>query len=405
MDVIVKPMEWGVAVRKLSGRTPVGSALRTEGWSRIPLALRERAFFSAGVQDARELQRLQDLVGSAKSKSEFVAKAREYLRSRGHPAPGDERDLAALTSRRRLELIHGQNLEAARGHGWWKEGQRPEVLDAFPAQEFLRVESRQRWRMDWPERWRAAGGRMFGSRMIALKNSGVWTALSRFGVPWPPFDFGSGMGVADVSREEATALGVIQPGEVIQGDEANFNERMEASVKGLSRESLDLIELAFGDQVKVANGMAKWVGKVSYTDWKEERMQSATQWTVEAVIPPRIDQEEGRRRLSDGFTVVDAQGRRTLWNRKTLDHWKGYADEAIRPSYLPAAVAGVQQPSEIWEQADQMAYLTVFKKQDRGGYSGVAVFVGKEDGQTRTYYLRNPQDIDKIRRGIRRVYP
>ena len=46
--------------------------------------------------------------------------------------------------------------------------------------------------------------------MIALKTDPIWTKISRFGHPWPPFDFNSGMGVRDVSRADAIRLGVIQ---------------------------------------------------------------------------------------------------------------------------------------------------------------------------------------------------
>jgi hypothetical protein len=31
-------------------------------------------------------------------------------------------------------------------------------------------------------------------RMIARKDSPIWEALSRFGTPYPPFDFNSGCG-------------------------------------------------------------------------------------------------------------------------------------------------------------------------------------------------------------------
>ena len=46
--------------------------------------------------------------------------------------------------------------------------------------------------------------------MIALKGDPIWAAISRFGTPWPPFDFGSGMGVEDIDWEEAVELGVLK---------------------------------------------------------------------------------------------------------------------------------------------------------------------------------------------------
>ncbi|MBR0198127.1 MAG: hypothetical protein IJQ34_08330, partial [Kiritimatiellae bacterium] len=65
-------------------------------------------------------------------------------------------------------------------------------------------------RGDWPKRWQKAGGKIFpGGRMIALKDDPVWVKLSVFDNPFPPFDWGSGMGLEDIGRKEAVKLGLI----------------------------------------------------------------------------------------------------------------------------------------------------------------------------------------------------
>jgi len=61
----------------------------------------------------------------------------------------------------------------------------------------------------WQMRWAQNGGRLFAGRMIARKDDPIWTKISTFGVPYPSFDFNSGMGVRDISRREAIRLGVI----------------------------------------------------------------------------------------------------------------------------------------------------------------------------------------------------
>lgn len=246
MDVIIRPMEFTEAVERTRGRLPTGSALDTAGWAEVPLAIRERAFFTARMEDARIAAGLQERVLQGATKGEFVAKARQFLASNGIPAATRQGDVRQMASTARLELIFNHHTESARAYGAWKQGQDPDVLDAFPAQEFLRVESREAERADWPQRWAAAGGRTFGGRMIALKSDPVWAALSRFGTPWPPFDFGSGMGVEDVERGEAEALGLIQPGEAARGDEKDFNEAVEASVRGLPANVLRWLEEAIG---------------------------------------------------------------------------------------------------------------------------------------------------------------
>ena len=66
---------------------------------------------------------------------------------------GDSGDVADINARRRLELIYDFQTTDAMEFGRWKMGQDPEVLGAFPSQEFLRIEARRVRREDWPARW------------------------------------------------------------------------------------------------------------------------------------------------------------------------------------------------------------------------------------------------------------
>lgn len=265
MDPIVKPTEFTTAVQKLKGRHPIGAALDSTQWSKVPTALRERALFSSKVASARVMQGLKDQVLSAATPAEFVAKARPWMLANGlgrlaqKDGAVDNLDLTNHAGTERLKLIFEQNVRSARGYGWWKEGQDPDVLDAFPAQELVRLQGRKAPR-DWLARWAAAGGRLFAGRMIALKKDPIWSTLSRFGTPWPPFDFNSGMGVDDVTREEAEQLGLLRPGEPVQGDEEDFNSELQASVKGLDPELVKALKDSFGDQVEETDGMLHWMG-------------------------------------------------------------------------------------------------------------------------------------------------
>lgn len=262
MDAIVAPLEFDVARERIAQRLPTGSSLRTAGWADVPLALRERAFFSAGVESARAIGELQSLVLGAGSRGEFVARARGFLQAHGiarRPTDAAENaDLTNIGGTRRLELVYEQNLQAARGYGWWREGQDSDALDAFPAQELLREEDRREPR-DWVRRWAEAGGRLFGGRMIALKSDPVWGRISRFGTPWPPYDFGSGMGVEDIERAEAEALGLIGPDETAQGDERSFNAELSASVRGLAEARVAWLKQALPDLDLRFSGGSVWL--------------------------------------------------------------------------------------------------------------------------------------------------
>ena len=91
----------------------------------------------------------------------------------------------------------------------------PDLLDLWPCQELIPVEA-QKEVLNWPECWVQAGGKLYAGRMIARKDSAVWTSLSRFNLPYPPFDHNSGMGVRDVRRKEAEQLGVIKRSDVVK---------------------------------------------------------------------------------------------------------------------------------------------------------------------------------------------
>lgn len=254
------------AVDRAADKTAVASVLRTKDWAQVPLGLRDRAFFSAGVDDLNTVQLLKGKLGEALSfldrepdrafmdRSKFVSEVRQAIGAE----EGDTGDLTDLSSQRRLELIYDFQVQDAAEFGRWKIGQDPDLLDAYPAQEFLRIESRRVPRQDWPERWVAAGGQIFDGRMIALKNDPVWTRLSRFGRPWPPFDFGSGMGIEDIGRDEAEQLGLISPGETVPPTEGDFNDGLTASVTDLDPDLVNKLGNWFGDQVEVKEGVAQW---------------------------------------------------------------------------------------------------------------------------------------------------
>lgn len=66
--------------------------------------------------------------------------------------------------------------------------------------------------VEWLKLWQTHGGRIFGeNEMIALKNDPIWTKLSAFHLPFPPFDFGSGMDVERITSDMAEKLGFPTP--------------------------------------------------------------------------------------------------------------------------------------------------------------------------------------------------
>lgn len=275
------PEKLSEAAGLLSKRTPIGSILRTAEWERLPLALRQRAQFSSGVESMRVLQAIQDKLMEAvtnarkeesvsrgtgepgafkMNRQKFIADIREIAIQEGL-APTDEGiegTLQDITSEARLDLIFRTQEAQAHGFAFWKRGQSQNILDAWPAYELVRVAPRKVPR-DWERRWAEAGGSLVeGGRMAALKTDPVWTKLSRFGTPWPPFDFNSGMGVMERDREQAVAWGLLAADEQMEPIEADFNAGLEASAKGIDPRTLGAMKTIFGDQIEVDGEAVRW---------------------------------------------------------------------------------------------------------------------------------------------------
>lgn len=275
MSITLQPLE--EAARRISDKTPVGSVLRSAEWQGVPLALRERGFFSATIESMRFLsdarQGVLDVLTFAREsapggsalidRSSLIAKLREVAKREGIPVdPNKAGGLQDITSRARLALIIDTQLAQAREFARWKAEQDPDILDAWPAQELVRIEARAIPRR-WFERWAAAGGKFYAGRMIAAKGDPIWSAISRFGTPWPPFDFNSGMGVRDIDRDEAEQLGVIAPGQIVPPGEQDFNDGLQASVRGIGPQEQARLKSAFGKQVNITGDVAHWAGQIA----------------------------------------------------------------------------------------------------------------------------------------------
>lgn len=275
MKISIAPLPEAKA--RMDGKVAVGTDRKNWQMQEVPLAMRERAFWSARLQSAHMAQGLLDMLRKragletqtvdrqgkpeelTMSKSLFVREGRKLLGAAGYK-PGDpawDGTLLDHRSKQRLELIYDTNVRQAGEYARFQAGQMEGALDAFPAQELIREETRVNER-PWRQIWRDHGGQLFGGRMIALKSDRIWYAVSRFGTPFPPFDFGSGMGVLDVARDEAEAFGLIAPGEPPERADVGFNDELQASVKGLDPKVVGSLLRSFGDQAVLSGGELKW---------------------------------------------------------------------------------------------------------------------------------------------------
>jgi len=273
LTITQKPLAGVTAT--LSGKTPIGSVLRSAEWENVPAQLRDSAFFSAGVESVRALSEAQaglrkilelsrDPNGAiSMDRSKFVAEMQKLSNQLGlrNTDSNKRGGLEDFGSERRLRLIFEQQIGQAQSKAYYLSGQDPDVLDAWPAQELVRLRASKVPR-NWLQRWTDAGGQLVDGRMIALKTSPIWTKLSRFDRPWPPFDYGSGMGLDEIDRETAESLGLIRPGEVIKPSVARDEAAMKASVKGLAPDMLKALRHVFGDQIHIKGDEVLWRNNV-----------------------------------------------------------------------------------------------------------------------------------------------
>lgn len=269
------------AIAKIAAKTPIASKLRTVEWARVPLALRERGQFSAGVESIRVMGEVQkkilarvsharELLENGKeayvSRESFILDMRQIAIDEGLDT-GAGNVLTNIGAPKRLGLIYDMQNQQAAGYARWKVDNDKDALAILPAWR-LGQSTADKPRGDdfWWGRWREAGiavgwAGASQSEMVALKTSPIWMKLSRFGSPWPPFDFGSTRELDDVWRDEAEALGLVTPEDTIEPTaERDFNEELEASVSDWRPDQVSTLKLAFGDQVDDKGGRIMWQG-------------------------------------------------------------------------------------------------------------------------------------------------
>ena len=233
----------------------------TQGWSTVQAGLRDRAFFSSQVTQAKILyamrKNVSDLVSGGKSPSEVRRDLRACLDSIGYDAGENRGTVKDLMTKSRLDVMMKTNADQAKGYASHLRATTGGAILAFPAYELVRVERRKMPR-DWSARWTSAAqkvgweGVARNGAMVALKASPIWAQLSRFGNPFPPFDFNSGMGVKDVKKSVCREIGLLGPDEQpTVPPPPDFNGNLAERVpfdKG-SKEFANL-KAKFGDQIQ-----------------------------------------------------------------------------------------------------------------------------------------------------------
>ena len=359
------------AADKILQKALVGSGLDSRRWSAVQAGLRDRAFFSATVEDVRVLGAFRTacakLAAGETDPSSARIEMRDALKAAGYRPPDAEDQgpggIRNLMNQRRLDLILKTNVEQARGWAQFMEGTTPGALLAYPAQRLVRVRQRRMPR-DWAARWKEAGDAVgwqgaCRDEFVALKLSPIWAQLSRFGTPYPPFDFNSGMGVEDVGKRKARELGLLEGEGGGEGEEQggagaqspsvvpSFNANLQATVPNIRSDSEEglFLKRAFGDQVKIQNGVVSWEG---------ELMQGIVSGKVDRC---RLGDASGTflakcpEELRDGFAGRGLSLSRTFFEQHGRKHMEG---NEHRRSNMPLSAGDYELLPTVWRSPERV---------------------------------------------------
>lgn len=253
----------------------VAANIPSKDWSMIHASLRNRAFFMSRVTEQKLLsaarQGVASILDGAKDKSELRRDLRKMISDGMRPTdPKLRGTIQDIFTKQRLDTMIDTNVRQAKGYANHLQATKPGALKAFPGYELIRIRQSRQPR-DWQTRWNKAArevgfeGVARNGQMIALKTSPIWVKLSVFGNPFPPFDWGSGMGLDDVERERCKALGLVGKGIPEQEPpKLDLNGHLEAEIPDTRRDSLcgQTLERLFGDQIRIENGKVKWQGNI-----------------------------------------------------------------------------------------------------------------------------------------------
>ena len=250
--ILSAPATFEQALADRAVRALLPTSLGSAELARLESVGRRHAVFSARVPYARHLSVLDRIVqmivapergpdgASPRKPGEYMneARARALLRASladlGYePDPSAAGGIRDLASEARIKLQIETNVAMARGYGQAVIANDSDVIDEFPGWRLLpSIARKPRGDAWWRARWRDAGlpGPFDGGDFVALKSDPGWSKLSRFGNPYPPFDFGSTRRVEDVDRDLCERYGLIRADEPARPADILAPSRLQAEM-------------------------------------------------------------------------------------------------------------------------------------------------------------------------------
>lgn len=380
---MITPAEIIARKNLVASARPDGTGITAAEWMQFKAGVKDRAFWVSRVESLKFVRtcrdRIADLLAGAHNKDGAVTSRAEVVSdimraARAAGIAGGTNRISDPGSEARANVIIDTNAGLAAGYADAMRANTYGARLAFPAQELIRIEEREVPR-DWRRRWLDAGGRLYGSRMIALKGDPVWTAISRFGVPYPPFDFNSGMGVRDVSFDDAVALEVIKPGYTPPKDSPlkKFNADLRADMTFKNDGDWLKLNKMFGDQIR-ANG--------DRILWRQEAVKEAFLHKRHFELDLGVATPELMKMLPTEALRKNVEGKsfslKSKWLPRRRDngtnHYAHFAPEPDQPNNTPLTPDDLELLPILFREPDQVlegkagAFICVLHDGDGGNY-------------------------------------
>ena len=254
-ELLIKPLKFLSAINRLGKKKPVAKRLSSKQWAAMPTQIRERAYFTSNVESMKFLNRSQkmikDYLSGARemvttpdgrrvsalkktSRADFVYEMQKLAKQTGMGnvlPPGEDmsRDMITRTkdiaSETRLKLIFDTQTQQAQSYGYYKQGQDPAILDAYPAQRFIRAEQRKVPRPLHKKNRNEVRRKDDMEFWLRMNDQ----SIGGFGVPFGPWGFNSGMDVEDVRRDKGLQMGLIAKNQQVLPPDDTFNKGLKAA--------------------------------------------------------------------------------------------------------------------------------------------------------------------------------
>lgn len=373
--------------------------LTSDDWASISAGIKDRAFFSSRVESTRFLDmcrtRIAEMLankpsesGAVMSRAQVVSDIMRAARESGI-ARGTER-ITDPGSMARANVIIDTNAGMAEGYLAAMQANTYGARLAFPAQELVRIEERINHRR-WRDIWTSHGGRLYGNRMIALKEDPIWIAISRFGTPYPPFDFNSGMGLDDVSFEEAVSLGVIQsdyqPPQ--KSPMKSFNEKLEADCD-FKNDEWTRLKAVFGDQIRQDGKKIIWrqdVIREAFNSRKSFNIKlgQSSSYLLHEIPDSDLALIFANKQLNVSHQWLDHK------RKDGTDHRAHFFPLPDYPNDIPLTISDLELLPSIWRMPDKVENVGVTRlmltmKASDGGLYKAVVDGGGDSAKLVTFY-------------------